>query len=170
MLENYFISSYWRDFEMYDIKKELLAPCGLYCGVCRIYNAYKNNDIELKNEIVHTLKNYGVKTVEDIVCNGCLSDDVVFCFCQTCPIKDCVKDKEIESCSQCMDFPCKIITNWPDPADKKVMLRSIPIWRKLGTEKWVKEEENRYLCPSCGTQLYHNVKRCKNCNKNLEID
>lgn len=170
MLENYFISSYWRDVVMSDIKKELLAPCGLYCGVCRIYKAHKDNDLEFKKEILPSLREFGAKAVDDIACTGCLSDDVVFCFCQTCPIKDCVKNKGIESCSQCKDFPCKIITNWPDPMDKKIMLRSIPQWRKLGTEKWVKEEEKRYYCSTCGYQLYHGAKRCRKCGKIVEID
>jgi len=30
------------------------------------------------------------------------------------------------------------------PVGKKVILRSIPMWKKYGTEKWVKMEEERY--------------------------
>ena len=29
---------------MADIKKELLAPCGLYCGVCRVYIAHRDDN------------------------------------------------------------------------------------------------------------------------------
>ena len=52
MLDNYFTTEYWRIFKMIDFKEELLAPCGLYCGVCRIYLAHKDNDLEFKKEIV----------------------------------------------------------------------------------------------------------------------
>ncbi len=55
MLENYFISKFLSIFEMFDLKKELLAPCGLYCGVCRIYKAHRDNDLKFKKEILPTL-------------------------------------------------------------------------------------------------------------------
>lgn len=169
MLENYFTSSRSID-KLTVVKKELLAPCGLYCGVCRIYQAYKDNNLDFKKEILPTLNDFGVKTVEDIACTGCLSDGVVFHFCQSCPIKDCIKIKKIDGCYQCDEFPCKIINEWSDPLDKKVMLRSVVDWRKLGTEKWIKEEEKRYQCPYCKEQLYHGVTKCKKCNSKVDLD
>ncbi len=169
MLENYFTSS-WSIIKMSDVKKELLAPCGLYCGVCRIYQAHRDNNLEFKKDVLPTLKDYGAKTVDDIACTGCLSDGVIFHFCRTCPVKDCIKNKEIKGCYQCDKFPCNIINDWPDPLDKKVMLRAIPTWRDLGTEKWVEKEEERYQCPKCGNLLFHGVKKCKKCNFNVDLD
>ncbi len=170
MLETYFTSGYWRMYKMTEVKKELLAPCGLYCGVCRIYKAHKDNNVEFKKEILPTLNDFGAKTVDDIACTGCLSDGVIFHFCQECPIKDCIKSKNIEGCYRCEDFPCEIITNWPDPLDKKVMLRAIPAWRELGTKKWVEGEEHRYQCPKCGNQLYHGAIKCKKCGTEVDLD
>ncbi|MFW9876671.1 MAG: DUF3795 domain-containing protein [Candidatus Thorarchaeota archaeon] len=155
---------------MVEVKKELLAPCGLYCGVCRIYKAHQEKDIKFKKEILPTLNDYGAKSVEDIACTGCLSDGVIFHFCRTCSIKDCIKDKKIEGCYLCNDFPCKIIINWPDPRDKKIMLRTIPAWRDLGTEKWVIEEEKRYKCPRCENLLFHGARKCNKCNHIVELD
>ncbi|MFX1328412.1 MAG: DUF3795 domain-containing protein [Promethearchaeota archaeon] len=155
---------------MDEIEKDLLAPCGLYCGVCRIYKAHKDNDLEFKREILPTLNDYGAKSVDDIACTGCLSDGAKFHFCQTCPIRDCIKNKKIEGCYLCDDFPCSIITNWPDPLDKKVMLRSIPTWRNLGTEKWIEAEEKRYQCPKCGKLLFHGAKKCRECNVKINLD
>ena len=170
MLENCFTSKFWSIFNLDDVKKELLAPCGLYCGVCRIYLAHKNNNLEFKKEILPTLNSFGVNSVDDIACTGCLSDGIVFHFCQTCPIKECIKVKGIEGCYQCNEFPCRTITDWPDPSDKKVMLRAIPAWRNLGTEKWVEEEERRYKCPKCGNQLFHGVKQCNKCEYSVDLD
>ncbi len=31
-----------------EIKKEFLAPCGLYCGVCAIYIAHRDNNQKFK--------------------------------------------------------------------------------------------------------------------------
>ena len=50
---------------MVDVKDELLAPCGLYCGVCRVYIAHKDNDIEFKKEILPIYKAYGAKSVSN---------------------------------------------------------------------------------------------------------
>ena len=124
---------------MDEIKKALLAPCGLYCGLCRIYIAYRNNDREFKKEILPTLNSYGVKIVDEITCTGCLSKGIIFHFCQNCPIKDCTKNKNFDGCFQCDDFPCTIITNWPDSLKKKscsvLFLPGVGSERKNGSKQ-----------------------------------
>jgi predicted RNA-binding Zn-ribbon protein involved in translation (DUF1610 family) len=53
---------------------------------------------------------------------------------------------------------------------KKVILRAIPYWRDHGTEQWVAEEERRYICPSCGHQLFRGAKRCNECKQTVDLD
>jgi len=53
---------------------------------------------------------------------------------------------------------------------KKVVMRSIPYRKKWGTEKWVTDEEARYVCPDCGNQVFRGVKRCNQCKVELNID
>jgi hypothetical protein len=144
---------------------ELLAPCGLYCGVCGIYMASRDNNRKLKEKLANA---YGV-TVEQIDCNGCLSDNK-FVYCQACKIRDCVMGKNYEGCHQCDDFPCKFIDEFPVPVGKAVILRSIPDWRELGTEKWVAEEEKRHSCPHCGVLNFRGARRCGSCKEVLEAD
>ncbi|MBW2599502.1 MAG: DUF3795 domain-containing protein [Deltaproteobacteria bacterium] len=146
-------------------KKKLAAPCGLYCGVCGILMAHRDNNVKFKERLAPV---YGVNP-EDIRCEGCLSDDVFF-YCKVCPIKDCVGQKGIEGCHQCDEFPCRIIEDFPIPVGKKVILRSIPAWRKLGTEKWIEEEERRYHCPNCGYEVFRGAKKCRNCKESLDLD
>ena len=45
-----------------------------------------------------------------------------------------------------------------------------PARKKLGTENWVKEEENRYKCPHCGDRLFRGARRCGSCKELVEID
>ncbi|MDY6966597.1 MAG: DUF3795 domain-containing protein [Halobacteriota archaeon] len=111
---------------------------------------------------------YGVK-VDDIRCKGCLSDQL-FVYCQVCSIRSCTDKRGIAGCHQCDDFPCKFIKSFPLPVGKKVILRAIPTRRKLGTEKWVEEEEERYHCPSCGYKLFRGAKRCRNCKEPVDLD
>ena len=154
---------------MADVKKELLAPCGLYCGVCSIYIAHQNNNLKFKKRLMPVYKAFA-KTVDDIACTGCLSDGVVFPVCRSCPIKRCSQDRGLDGCHQCDDFPCKFIENFPIPVGKKVILRAIPIWREIGTEKWVESEEKRYHCPDCGNPLFRGAKRCNKCGIAVDVD
>ena len=154
---------------MVNVKKELLAPCGLYCGVCSIYIAHRDNNLKFKEKLLPIYKSFA-KSVDDIACTGCLSDGIVFPVCRSCPIKKCSQDKGINGCHQCNDFPCKFIENFPIQVGKKVILRAIPTWRELGTEKWVEEEEKRYHCPDCGNPLFRGAKRCNKCGIAVDVD
>ncbi len=147
------------------MNKELLAPCGLYCGVCGVYMASRDNYQKLKEKLA---KAFGV-TPEQITCKGCLSDEK-FVYCQACEIRTCVMGNQIEGCHQCDDFPCKLIDDFPVPVGKKVILRSIPARKQLGTDKCVIEEETRYSCPRCNDQLFRGARRCGSCKELVKLD
>ena len=66
-----------------EVKKELLAPCGLYCGVCGVLIADRDNNQKFKERLSTV---YGVPP-EEIRCQGCLAEkETVFLYCQSCPI------------------------------------------------------------------------------------
>ncbi|MBM3167121.1 MAG: DUF3795 domain-containing protein [Chloroflexi bacterium] len=146
-------------------KKALAAPCGMYCGVCGVYIATRDNNQKFKERLTTV---YGVP-VEDIHCRGCLSGDTWF-LCKQCDIKSCCQKKGYEGCHQCNDFPCKYINDFAFPVGKRVIMRAIPTWRELGTEKWMEEEERRYICPHCGSNLFRGAKRCRNCSQPVDVD
>jgi hypothetical protein len=150
-----------------EIKKEWLAPCGLYCGVCGILIAHRDDNQKFKERLSTV---YGTES-EDIQCSGCLADESnVFLYCRVCPIKSCTRDRGIEGCHQCDDFPCEQIDNFPLPVGKKVILRAVPQRREWGDEKWVAEETKRYVCPHCGYALFRGAKRCRNCKEPVDLD
>lgn len=146
-------------------ERELIPPCGLYCGVCSILMAHRDNNQKFK-EILGNF--YGVAP-EEIRCQGCMSDEV-YGFCQVCAIKTCAGERGYESCHQCTEFPCDHISNFFMPVGKKVMLRAIPRWREVGTEQWVEEEKQRYVCPHCGGSLFRGAKRCRACKEPVDVD
>lgn len=154
---------------MTELKKELLAPCGLWCGVCSIYIAHRDNNTKFKEKLLPVYRAFA-KDVEDIACTGCLSDGIVFPVCRACPVKKCCEEKNIDGCYQCDEFPCKFVDNFPIPVGKKVILRAIPFWRDHGTEKFVEEEKKRYHCPNCGNQLFRGAKRCNKCKVEVDVD
>lgn len=155
------------------INKDFLAPCGLYCGVCAIMYATRNNDEKFKEILVGVYKgrlpgSEGLSPA-DISCEGCLSEKP-FIYCEKCEIKDCTRQRGYAGCHQCPDFPCGMIEAFPMPVGKKVILRGIPHWREVGTEQWVAAEEARYTCPSCGNKLFRGAKRCNKCKSAVDLD
>ncbi len=162
-----------------EINPDFLSPCGLYCGVCAVYIAHRDGNEKFKERLVNlyggkaadkgTLPGGSGLSVEDIRCRGCLSDEQ-FLFCRHCDIKNCTKEKGYSGCHQCPEFPCQLIENFPMAVGKKVILRAIPYWREFGTEKWVRDEEARYVCPACGHKVFRGAMRCNRCKTELDLD
>jgi hypothetical protein len=161
------------------INADFVSPCGLYCGVCAIYLAHRDNNLKFKERLAGLYKgkipgkgilpNCENLLAEDIRCQGCLSEDR-FIHCRQCPIRECTKEKGLTGCHECEDFPCSHIDNFPMTVGKKVILRAIPYWRAVGTEKWIQDEKARYTCPECGHKLFRGVVKCNNCHTKLNLD
>lgn len=161
------------------INRDLISPCGLYCGVCAIYIAHQDNNQKFKKGLA-TLYKGGVSgkvmlpnsehlSARDIQCKGCLSDDR-FMHCKQCEIRDCTKKKGYSGCHQCDEFPCQYIDNFPMTVGKKVILRAVEERRKHGTKQWVQNEEARYHCPECGNKVFRGVVKCNRCKTKLDLD
>jgi predicted RNA-binding Zn-ribbon protein involved in translation (DUF1610 family) len=53
---------------------------------------------------------------------------------------------------------------------KKVIFRSVPHRKKVGTEQWIRDEEARYFCPECGNKVFRGVVKCNRCKAELDLD
>ncbi len=71
---------------------------------------------------------------------------------------------------ECDDFPCRHIENFSMAVGKKVILRAVPYRRAVGTEKWVEDEEARYVCPDCGDKVFRGAVKCNRCQVKLDLD
>lgn len=161
------------------INPDFVAPCGLYCGVCAIYMADRDNNQKFKERLAAlyrgevsgkgTLPGSENLTADQIRCKGCMSSEL-FMHCRQCEIRSCAKAKGYEGCHECSDFPCVHIEKFPMTVGKKVILRAIPYWREVGTEKWIADEEARYICPECGNKLFRGAGACNRCKTKLDLD
>jgi Protein of unknown function (DUF3795) len=161
------------------INPDLVSPCGLYCGVRAIYIAHRDNHYKLKERLVNLYKgevpdkgrlpNSEKLSIEDMKCRGCLSDEL-FMHCRQCEIRKCTKEKGYTGCHQCDKFPCQHIENFPMAVGKKVILRAIPYWQEVGTDKWIQDEEARYICPECGNKVFRGAVKCNQCKVRLDLD
>jgi hypothetical protein len=158
---------------MTEINPEHIAPCGLYCGVCRIHHATRENDLVYLGRLarIYARRFPAIAAVppDGLLCDGCLSAKR-FPFCHECSIRECTQQKGYQGCHECVDFPCALIDEFPMPVGRKVMLRAIPHWRTHGTEGWIAAEEKRYLCPECGHRLFRGARQCGLCNAPVDAD
>lgn len=156
-----------------EVNPNFIAPCGLYCGVCGVYYATRDNNKKFFDKLIGVYKGKipGSENLEekDIHCEGCLSGKTSI-FCTHCKIRDCAQEKGYQGCHQCDDFPCEHIDNFPMPVGKKVIHRAIPYWKEHGTIKWVTDEEARYHCPECGHKIFRGAKRCNKCKTAVDLD
>lgn len=161
------------------INRDLVAPCGLYCGVCAVFMAHRDNNKKFKERLLCVyqgkvngkgkLPNAETMSLDDIRCRGCLSEER-FVHCRQCDIRNCVERKGYTGCHQCDVFPCQFIESFPMKVGKRVILRAIPYWREVGTEKWIGDEESRYICPECGNKVFRGVVKCNKCKVELDLD
>ena len=157
--------------------KDLMAPCGLYCGTCGVYIATRDDNLKFKTVMGNL---YGTKP-EETACLGCMQPDPprkLYGYCRMCSIRDCVKAKGYYSCHQCGDWPCDQIKNFGLATGRKVMMETIPLWRakvaELGDEEgsvaWARAVCERYHCPDCGKPLFRGAKRCRACGTDVADD
>ncbi|MGV8026637.1 MAG: DUF3795 domain-containing protein [Anaerolineaceae bacterium] len=118
------------------MKKELIAPCGMNCGLCLSYLRKENK------------------------CPGCLSGRVVNKVCIKCPIKLC-KEKKGEYCFNCDIFPCERLKRLDSRYRTKYEMSEIEnleMIRDKGINYFVEQEEKRWV-NSEGTYCVHDKKR-----------
>ena len=157
--------------------KDLMAPCGLYCGACGVYIATRDKNEKFR-QVMGNL--YGTKP-EETVCMGCMQPEPpkeIYGYCKICTIRNCVRSKGFYSCHQCSDWPCDMIENFGFATGRRVMKNSIPAWREkvslLGDEKgsveWARSVCERYHCPSCGKPLFRGAQHCRHCKSPVADD
>ena len=165
----------WSEEEFRD--RRLMAPCGLYCGTCGVYISHRDDNAKFRGKLAAL---YGSEP-EQTRCLGCWQPDppeLLYGFCQQCPIRDCVRDRGYYSCHQCNEFPCQYVENFPLPVGRRVMKRAIPSWRakvaELGDEEgsvaWARSECERYHCPHCGEPLFRGAITCRACKAEVVDD
>jgi len=147
--------------------RQLVGICGLYCGTCPRYLAYQEDNVEQLNEIS---RETGVP-MEDIRCDGCLSDKV-FPTCLECRhgFRQCARERNVTWCFDCPDFPCQRLHDFRNvhvvngiPHHIRV-IEDLQYMKDHGVEQWVAEQERMGSCPKCGKKLYWFAHECPTCH------
>ncbi len=107
----------------------MIAYCGIKCSDCQILLATKEDSEASRTEVANTWsQKYGwdLKPA-DINCEGCLSEGgMLFNYCEACGVRECAKEKKVETCAHCTDFACdKLNVIWELAPEAKANLEKI---------------------------------------------
>ena len=138
--------------------------CGINCNACSIAMHGKTG---ITDEFAACL---GSVPKEDMVCSGCKSDNVYY-GCRICTLRPCAREKNVEHCIDCSDYPCRQYGRWQKAAkflphihEAETSLETI---KHNGVEHWLDSQEKRWSCPSCGTPFSWYTSVCSKCDRRL---
>jgi len=118
------------------MNEELIAPCGMNCGICSGYLAFK-----------HDVKSKGIRMA---YCSGCRPRDKKCAFLK----KRCnlLLSGQLQYCYECQDYPCEGLRH----IDKRYralyrmsMIENLEYIRKNGAGQFLEKEEEKWKCPEC---------------------
>lgn len=138
------------------MKTELIAPCGMNCGICIAHLRDRNK------------------------CPGCNADNTskpktrLQCKIKICP--QLLKNKA-QYCGSCQNFPCSRLKQLDKRYRSKYGMSMIDNLQKIGDiglSGFVQEEVKRWTCSECGHILCVHKETCLNCggkrDKGLSLD
>lgn len=136
----------------YEKLLEMIAPCGLNCGKCL---AYEHGEIRKHSQAIMellgpnfdsyaerftqmnpTFKNYQpfkelLIFLSEGSCGGCRKEG---CLLKVCNVQNCVKEKGINFCFECNEFPCEKTGMPPELYEK--WKNNNRMLKDLGVEKY----------------------------------
>ncbi len=128
---------------------ELIAPCGMNCGICVAFFGYTMKGKKRKHR-----------------CNTCRSRKNQCAFIkEKC---DKLATKQIEYCFECTDFPCENLRTLDKRYRNKYgmsMIENLNYIQTNGIEQFLKNEQERWKCPNCGGTICVHNKICYTCSQ-----
>jgi Protein of unknown function (DUF3795) len=130
--------------------EELIAPCGMNCGLCSSYLTLK-----------HNLKKSGIMRAE---CPGCRPRNKNCAFMK----KSCkfLANGIYKYCYECSNYPCERLKG----LDKRYrsfyhmsMIENLDYINKNGIKRFLNQQTNRWQCPECGAVISCHNGICYNC-------
>ena len=91
----------------------MIAFCGITCTQCPAYLATQEDSDGQRTAVARLWTEQFQSEVKpgDINCDGCQAKGGrLFTFCQLCGIRKCGRDRELENCGCCDDYPCQKVS------------------------------------------------------------
>jgi len=144
----------------------IVGRCGLYCGACGVYRAYKDGGGYLE----YVVESWKIPE-EKLRCEGCqaLTPD---CWGTGCEIMDCLEENGYAYCYECESFKGRSCERYEGVASRYLGrgqdIREALLRVQAGeAEEWLEEQDRRWRCPSCGRPVSWHAHRCFGCGARL---
>lgn len=154
------------------VDKNLIGRCGLYCGICEIYRAYKDSK-ELREKLA---KKHHCPSKE-VRCDGCQTLGVSGWshekeWGKNCKILKCLNAKELMFCFECGEYDtCQKHAEFAKICSGLGMDLSgnLRLIREGKAEEWLLEQDRKWCCPKCGRPVIvsYDFKNCHWCGNKL---
>lgn len=131
---------------------QLIAPCGMYCGVCSSFLAYVNQVPRQRGKFSY--------------CTGCRPRDKQCSFL----IKHCerLRNHTVHYCYECPDYPCRRLEHVAAGYRAKYGLdfvHNLELIRDQGEEALLDALHDRFACRSCGELTSVHSGKCFVCDE-----
>ncbi len=138
----------WLSMKSSKFIPELIAPCGMNCGICVAFFGYTLNGEKRKH-----------------ACNTCRLRESKCAFIK----KQCNKlaTKEIKYCFECPGFPCANLRTLDKRYREKYgmsMIDNLKYIQASGIDKFLEKEQEKWRCPNCDGTICVHDKKCYTCN------
>jgi hypothetical protein len=129
---------------------ELIAPCGMNCGICKAYLAYSRGVPTQKGKVSH--------------CSSCRARDKNCAFIK----RDCPKKvgKQLNSCLECRERPCQRLRHIDQHYQARYdmsMVTNLEEIKEKGMDEFLKSQAEKYRCPNCGDVVSVHDGKCYAC-------
>jgi hypothetical protein len=134
------------------LKPELIAPCGMNCGVCKSFLAFSRGVPQEKGKVTH--------------CVGCRPRGKNCYIKRGCPK---LRKKEVEFCFECNDLPCKNLAHLDKRYRERYSTNLVGNLKELqekGMEQFLEDQKSRFRCTNCGDVVSVHDNKCYTCGKN----
>jgi hypothetical protein len=129
---------------------ELIAPCGMNCGICKSYLAFSRGVPKANGKVSH--------------CSGCRVRGKNCAFIKrNCPRK---AGKNPKSCLECADMPCRGLNHLDQHYRARYdmsMVENLKEIKEKGMTEFLKNQQAKYRCPSCGDVVSVHDGKCYAC-------
>ena len=141
----------------------LIAYCGLYCGACSFKVTYEQKSREHIKALPSRYDEYKDQPFQS--CPGCREDPEG----ADCEIRNCARQKSVDHCGVCHDFPCKIITDFCNDGvpHHAAVLENLQTLKDKGVDAWLKAQKVKWTC-ECGNALSWYLRECIKCSKEAQ--
>ena len=152
------------------INKKLVGRCGLYCGACVIYRAYRDSE-----RLRQMLAAENSCKSEEIRCEGC---QAVLTrkwkadrhWGKNCKIIACLKAKRLSFCYECDVYPeCGILHRIADFYWKHGdnLLDNLERIKAGKVVEWLEAEDKKWRCKKCNKPIARDLTECHWCGAKL---